>query len=208
MEEIIPGVLHWTAFHEDIGQEVHSYGVTGLGPVALIDPMVPAEGLGWFRRQARPEHIYLTNRLHYRGSGQFVKAFECTVWCHKAGLHEFGPRESVRGFEHGEELPGGVLALKVGALCPEETALLIPAGPGALALGDAVIREDEHLEFVPDSLMGNDPGAVKRGLKAALAKLLEQRFDCLLLAHGQPFVEGGKQALRRVTGRKGVTRHR
>ena len=46
MEEIIPQVFHWTTFHEDIGQEVHSYGVRDLGPVVLIDPMVPAEGLG------------------------------------------------------------------------------------------------------------------------------------------------------------------
>ena len=66
MKEIVPHIFHWTAVHPDIGQDVHSYCVTGLGPVILIDPLAPSDGLDWFRRHARPEHIYLTNRLHYR----------------------------------------------------------------------------------------------------------------------------------------------
>jgi hypothetical protein len=204
MEEIVPQLFHWTAFHPDIEQEVHSYCVAGLGLIILIDPMVPAEGLEWFRPAGGPLHIYLTNRLHYRDSDRFVEAFAVTVWCHVAGLHEFGTSQSVRGFEHGDELPGGVRALEVDALCPEETALLIPIGAGALALGDAVIRENAHLEFVPDSLMGDDPAEVKRGLKAAFSALLEQRFEHLLLAHGPPFVKGGKAALRRLVGRRGA----
>jgi hypothetical protein len=36
--------------------------------------MVPSDGLDWFRHHAKPEHIYLTNRLHYRGSSRFVGA--------------------------------------------------------------------------------------------------------------------------------------
>ncbi len=182
--------------HPDIGQEVHSYYVTGVGPGILIDPMVPDEGLDAIPREAKPEHILLTNRLHYRGCDRFVEAFGVTIWCHSAGLHEFEPRQKVNGFEHGDKLPGGVEALEVDALCPEETALLIPVGAGALAMGDAVIRENQHLEFVPDSLMGDDPAAVKRGLKAAFKGLLQHRFEHLLLAHGRPFVKGGKKALR------------
>jgi hypothetical protein len=197
MEEIVPHIFHWTTFHPDIEQDVHSYCVTGLGPVVLIDPMVPSDGLGWFERH-KPAHIYLTNRLHYRGSDRFAKEFGTKVWCHVAGLHEFAPRQKVNGFEHGDELPGGIVAMKVDALCPEETALLIPIGKGALAMGDAVIRENEHLEFVPDSLMGDDPEAVKLGLRAAFSALLDQRFEHLLLAHGRPFVKGGKDALRQI----------
>jgi len=201
MQEIVPHIFHWTAFHPDIEQEVHSYCVTGLGPVILIDPLAPSDGLDWFRRHARPEHIYLTNRLHYRSSDRFVEAFGVTVWCHSAGLHDFEPRQKVRGFEHGDELPGGVLALKVDALCPEETAFFIPVGAGALAMGDAVIRENEHLEFVPDELM-DDPEAVKRDLRSAFKELLKRQFEQLLLAHGQPIVKDGKEALRQFTGGK------
>lgn len=207
MKEIVPQIFHWTTFHPDIEQDVHSYCVTGLGPVILIDPMVPTNGLDWFHKQARPEHIYLTNRLHYRGSGQFGKAFGAKVWCHSAGLHEFTPEQKVRGFEHGDELPGGVLALKVDALCPEETALLIPVGVGALAMGDAVIRENEHPEFVPDDLMGDDPEAVKRELRNVFKELLKRHFEHLLLAHGRPILNGGKEALHRLANRKAAAAH-
>ncbi|HLX71531.1 MAG TPA: hypothetical protein VKV04_18110 [Verrucomicrobiae bacterium] len=207
MEEIVPHIFHWTAVHPDIEQEVHSYCVTGLGLVILIDPLVPPEGLDWFRRHARPEHIYLTNRLHYRNSDRFIEAFGVTVWCHSAGLHEFEARQKVRGFEHGQELPRGILALKVDALCPEETAFFIPVGAGALSMGDAVIRDNDHLEFVPDDLMGDDAEAVKQGLRSAFKELLKRPFEHLLLAHGQPIVKGGKEALRQFAGGK-VAAHR
>lgn len=202
MEEIVPHIFHWTAFHPDIGQDVHSYCVTGLGPVILIDPLAPPDGLDWFRRHARPEHIYLTNRLHYRSSNRFVETFGVTVWCHSAGLHEFEPRQKVHGFEHGDELPGGILALKVDALCAEETAFFIPVDAGALSMGDAVICENELLEFVSDDLMGDDAEAVKRGLRSAFKELLKRRFEHLLLAHGRPIVKGGKEALRQFAGGK------
>lgn len=202
MQKILPQVYHWTTFHEGIRQDVHSYCYAGPKFSVLIDPMVPSEGLDWFREQAKPEHVFLTNRLHYRGCGEFAKAFGVTVWCHSAGLHEFSPEQKVRGFEHGDELPGGIQALKVGSLCPEETALLLPRETGALALGDAVIRERDVLEFVPDELMGDDPVQVKRGLKSALAALLDQPFDHLLLAHGSPWLGGGKKALQKLVGSK------
>ena len=157
MQKILPQVFHWTTFHEGIRQDVHSYCYVGPKFSVLIDPMVPADGLDWFRKTAKPEHVFLTNRLHYRGCAEFVKAFGVTVWCHSAGLHEFTPGQKVRAFEHGAELPGGIRALKVGSLCPEETALLLPSETEALALGDAVIRENDVLEFVPDELMGDDP---------------------------------------------------
>ena len=37
---------------------------------------------------------------------------------------------------------------------------------------------------------------VKRGLKEALARIAELDFDHLLLAHGEPLVGDGKDALR------------
>jgi hypothetical protein len=82
-------------------------------------------------------------------------------------------------------------------------------GAGTLAIGDAVIRENEHLEFVPDSLMGDDPEGVKRGLRAAFSGLLKERSESLLLAHGRPFAQGGKEALRGIAhGKKRqVLRH-
>jgi hypothetical protein len=195
MQEILPGLFHWTTFHEGIGQDVHSYYIAGTEPAVLIDPRVPDEGLEWFEQGPKPEHIYLTNRLHYRHSDRFSKRFGATVWCHRAGLHHFGKRRPVKGFEHGEILPGGIGALAVGSLCPEETALHWSGDNGVISIGDAIIRGDTALAFVPDELMGDDPEAVKRGLRAAFQRHLALVFDSLLFAHGEPWIGGGKAAL-------------
>ncbi len=198
MREIFPGLYHWITFHEGIRSDVHSYYAEGLEPACLIDPRVPKEGTGWFGSHARPANVYLTNRHHYRHSDRFEKAFGCEVWCHEDGLHEFKKGEKVRSFEHGAKLPGGVRALAVAVLCPEETALLLPVGEGALALGDAVIRRGKSLGFVPDEYIGDDPAAVKRGLKEVFLGLAERKdFDHLLLAHGEPWIGGGREALRK-----------
>ena len=97
MEEIAPGIFHWTAFHDGIRQQVHSYYVPGSA--ALIDPMEPDEGLDWFAERTPPERILLSNRHHYRHTGRFVDRFGSRVLCHKAGLHEFHGGPAVEGFE-------------------------------------------------------------------------------------------------------------
>ena len=48
MDEIVPGVFHWTTIHERIGREVSSYYLAGPEGAVLIDPRVPDEGLAWF----------------------------------------------------------------------------------------------------------------------------------------------------------------
>ena len=202
MNEILPGVFHWTAVHPRIKIEVSSYYLASAA--ALFDPLLPAEGLDWFHPRVEPRHILLSNRHHYRHSAEFEQAFGCTVWCNRAGLHEFTRGERIRGFEPGDSLPGGIEAHEVGVICPDETALLLPGDASALVVADGVVRDaDGPLSFVPDPLLGgDDPEAVKRGLKQAYARLLELPFEHLLLAHGQPWLGGAKAALREfVEGR-------
>ena len=197
MQELLPGLFHWITFHEGIQEEVHSYYVAATEPPILIDPLVPAEGLEWFQTWKPPQYSYLTNRHHYRHSDRFARAFGTQVWCHEDGLHEFTKAQEVHAFRYGDVLPGGILALEVGVLCPEETALYFPAAGGVLAIGDAIIRSGDELGFVPDSLMGDNPEAVKRGLREVFRRHLERDFDHLLFAHGQPWVGGAKTALHR-----------
>jgi hypothetical protein len=189
MNEIQPGLLHWTAYHRGIGQDVHSYFHVPSG--TLLDPMEPLEGFDALG--GRPQRIVLTNRHHYRDSGQFG----CPVFCHEAGLHEFSG--GVEGIRWGDELAPGVVAHEVGVLCPEETAVQVG---NALALADALIRgRHGELGFVPDFLLGDDPDAVKAGLRERFHALAEElEFDALLLAHGEPMTTGGRAALRTFAG--------
>ena len=195
MREIMPGIHHWSGIHPRIRQPVSSYFLEEAQ--LLIDPLVPREGLEWFARRP-PQQIVLTNRHHYRQSDRFVAAFDCVVRCSEPGLHEFAGKREVEGFAFGEALAPGVTTVEVGAICPDETAVHIALGDGAIALADALVRPgDGPLLFVPDLLMGDDPAAVKRGLADSLRALLELPFDSLLLAHGEPLVGGAKRALRR-----------
>jgi hypothetical protein len=199
MNEVLPGVLHWTTFHEGIGAPVHSH--FAVEAAALIDPRVPAGGVEAVGRYGRPERILLSNRHHLRHSRQFADAFACAIRCHEAGLHEFGDDTDVHGFRFGDEVAPGIRALEMGALTPEDTVFHLQAGAGALLFADGLIRDaGGRLAFVPDKLMGDDPEEVKRGLRASLRALLEQDFDALLFAHGEPLPEGGRRALREFVG--------
>ena len=193
MQEIAPGLWHWTARHPHIGRQVSSYYL--LKERVLLDPLLPTHGTRWFsEHDAIPEHVLLTNRHHDRHSWKLRDAFGCEIHCIETGIHELAGRGPVTPFRFGDRLPGDVIVHEVGFISPDETALHIP-GHRALACADGVVRiSGGDLEFVPDHLM-NEPEHTKAGLLRAYRGLLELDFEHLLLAHGKPVVGDGKQAL-------------
>jgi hypothetical protein len=193
VQEIAPGLWHWTALHDHIQMDVSSYYLQEER--VLLDPVIPPAGLNWFERHGAPHHVLLTNRHHDRQAWRLREAFGCEVHCIRNGLHELDGRGAVTPFDFGDELPGGIVVHEVDAICPDETALYIPAH-GALACADGVVRwrAGDPLGFVPDDLM-DDPDDTKQGLRHAYRRLLELDFDLLLLAHGDPVVGGGQEAL-------------
>jgi glyoxylase-like metal-dependent hydrolase (beta-lactamase superfamily II) len=194
VNEILPGVFHWTARHPRIGAEVSSYFLAESG--TLLDPMVPPEaGLDWFDGEREARAIALTNRHHDRESEAFCDRFGIApVLVPESGLHEFAGKDlEVRGYAAGEEIVPGVLAHEVDAICPDDMALEIRSA-GALAMADGLVNYG-GIRFVSDGLMDNPP-ATKRGLVRSLEELLPVDFDTLLFAHGQPIVGNAKQALR------------
>ena len=202
MHEIAPGLFHWTAWHDGIHKEVSSYLVSEPG--VLIDPLLPADGfdgtdsLQWLAEHGPPKAILLTNRHHYRHSGRVADTFDLAVHASERGMQDFSPAQRVEPFHFGDRLPGGVIAHEVDAICPDETALEIPS-VRAVALADGLVRfsgPEGPLGFVPDSLMGDDPEAVKEGLHDSYTRLMTLDFDHLLLAHGLPAIGDGKEQLR------------
>ena len=194
MEEIAPGIWHWTARHPRIGVDVSSYFLAGLD--VLLDPLEPPnddrlDALG------PPMEILLTNRHHLRDSLALAERWGCTIRAPEPGMHEFSEGEPVEPYAFGDQLADGqITAHEVGVICPDEAALHIPSLK-ALAAADGVIRYTDEVHFVPDNLM-DEPEQTKKGLKTAYAKLAEELdFDNLLLAHGNPVIGGGREALRR-----------
>jgi hypothetical protein len=197
-KQIVRGLFHWTATHPEIRVRVSSYYLARER--VLIDPLLPSPGgLKWLERHGPPEHILLTNRLHSRHSARLVAAFGCTVWCPRSGLYDLGPELKARPFAPGDALPGGARAFEIGVLCPDESALLLPH-VRAMAVADGVVREGNGpLSFVPDDLLVDVPSQappVKQGLKAAYRRLAEEAFEHLLMAHGKPWLDDGRAALR------------
>ncbi len=209
MQEVLPGVFHWTAVHPHIHTQVSSYWLDDTG--VAIDPLTPPEvGLDWFAARLQPPlAVVLSNRHHYRHAGLLAERFGSPVLCNSAGLHEFTRGEPVEGFAVGDELPGPIVAMEIGAICPDETALHLPTHR-ALVLADGVVRGgpyggDGPLGFVPDSLM-DDPPATKRGLLVSCARLLEELdFEHLLLAHGGPVLGDGRALLQDMVQAGGRT---
>ena len=194
MEEIAPGIWHWTSEHPRWEIVVHSYHLPEERVV--IDPLASPEILDRLHEQGPPTDVVLTNRHHYRSSGELVERFGATVFCSRAGLHEFTHGERVEPFDVGDVLPGGIVVHEVGAICPDESALHIPERR-ALALADGAVRVEPGgpLAFVPDRFM-DDPERTKEGLRESYRRLAELDFEHLLLAHGDPIVGDGREALR------------
>ena len=190
MDEILPGVLHWTARHPAIEADVSSYYVAASQ--ALIDPLVEGrevDALG------PVSHVICTIGLHGRSTTEFGVPVSVPV----EGLHRWEDRDAdLAPYEDGDEVAPGIRAHRVGGIAPDDYALHVEDA-GALALGDALVHYGE-LRFVSDRLMGDDPEAVKRTTRARLRDLLDLEWDALLLAHGAPIPSGGKAALRDFLG--------
>jgi hypothetical protein len=193
MQELIPGVFRWTATHPRIGAEVSCHFVAGSGTV--IDPLLPDEGIEWFDGRD-PSRVALSNRHHLRHATRIAERFDCPILCHEDGLHEFDAGPEVQGYAFGDRLAEDVAALRMGAICPDDTVLRIEVGEGALLFADSLIHYEE-VGFVPDTLIGDDPDRVKSEIRANASALLDEDFDNLLFAHGEPLIGGGREALRR-----------
>jgi glyoxylase-like metal-dependent hydrolase (beta-lactamase superfamily II) len=187
MQEIAPGIQHWTARHPKIGIDVSSYWLPDIG--VLIDPLDVPDDVSDVRT------ILLTNRHHRRSSLEARERFGATVHVPQAGMHDW-EGDPVESYGPGDTLAGGAVTVhEVGSLCPDESALHIPS-VSALAVADGVIRYDRQLRFVPDSLM-DDPDDTKQGLKDAYARLADElEFENLLVAHGEPIAGRAREELR------------
>jgi hypothetical protein len=191
MQEILPGLYHWSTFHQPIGTMVSSY-YHEPAKVA-IDPKIPEQGLEAL--PSSPEQVVLTIGLHDRDAAKFAAAFDAPIRVPAPALERLGDSLAAEPFHDGEEIVPGVRAIAIGAIAPDEFALHIALGEGALAFADGLINYG-GLGFVPDNLLGEDAEQVKRGLIEAFRGLIDLEFDHLLFAHGDPLIGGGKAALR------------
>jgi hypothetical protein len=191
VDEIRPGLWHWTAPHPDWKpsdggpegweQEVSAYAYVADDALVLIDPLTVPPDLDDLRG-ARPTAVLLTCEWHQRSTPELARA----------GAAIFAPAFQIdrveaqaTPYDEAAALPGGVEVQGVGT--PEEAALWIPEHR-ALAVGDVLLGRAGGVRLQPDSWLGS--GVSPQAFRAGLRPLLGLPVEVLLLTHGGPVTEG------------------
>jgi len=192
MEELLPGVWHWSAPHPRIGFRVHSHWLSDAG--AVFDPIEPPEGMP--ELEPAPTRIVLGCRHHLRDAEGFAAGLGgVPILAPEAGMHEFAGDGAIGAYAVGEEVAPGVTAQPMGTIAPDDNVLHIRTrGEGLLLFADALLVWNGELSFQPDFLM-DDPERVKQDTVKRIEELLTLDFDHLLLAHGEPIIGRGRTAL-------------
>ena len=139
MEEILPGLVHWSAFHEGIERRVHSSFLCESG--TLLDPMQPEEGLDAIADAGPPQQIVLSSRHHFRDSAAYAERFQCPVLPNEAGLAYFQGEHTVRGFKFSEQLAADVRTRNLTRMLDEEFDARLFAYAGPVLAGGREMRE-------------------------------------------------------------------
>jgi len=214
--ELAPGLWRWTAPHpewtpDDGGpegweQDVAAYYCEAEGDLLLIDPIVPVdaaerdrfwEALDRDVARVGTPHVVLTGVWHLRSCEEVVARYPgARLW---APAGDDGDERLPPGlpatdeFRAGDLLPGGALPI-AGIIDGYAEALLWLPSHAALVSGDTLLGGGQAgVRLCPQSWReGTDTTVVRETLRQRLAGLPVER---ILVCHGEPVLEGGRQAL-------------
>jgi hypothetical protein len=184
VQRIDAGLWRWTGDHPDWTREKDWPQAVGCvyaevpDAIVLIDPLVPPEDRERFiealdrdvERVGRPVRIMLTVDWHARSSGELVDRYGATV---------------------GGARPAGVEAFPVEPV--DETLWWLPAH-GAIVAGDVLLGDGGGgIRVCPDSWL--EGRTTPEEIRAVLHPLLDLPVGRVLVSHGEPVIEGGRDAL-------------
>jgi hypothetical protein len=177
VQELRPGLWTWTGTHaswtekdEQWGPEVRSYAYDSGSCLVLFDPIAPPtllEGLV----EAQEVSVLLTAEWHRRSADDCVARF---------GAHVHASTD---------QPPADVE--QRATYYTDEVAYWIPRHC-ALVVGDAFLGENGFKlqdEWLP-------PGVTREQMHDGLRSLLELPVELVLVTHGAPVLEDGREALR------------
>jgi glyoxylase-like metal-dependent hydrolase (beta-lactamase superfamily II) len=197
-EELRPGLRTWTAYHEEWEKHVRGFAIVGSERLVLIDPLLAGDQwdeLAAMRGQSGLD-VLLTIHWHARSTVEIRKHHpDAAVWGYSPDREEIERRTPIdRGFEAGDPLPGGLVAI---AAPPRSEVVFWDPAHAALFSGDALLGDGEEgkgLHLAPKSWLGGDGSHAT--LRAALAPVLELPVELVLTAHGEMVLGGAPAALR------------
>lgn len=220
--EIRPGLWRWTAPHPEWKPEKGGPGgweqmvgcVYYEAPraVVLIDPLAPPEATReherfWsaldrdVARHGTPVVMFLANHYHERSVREVYERYEPTcgaaVWAHEAARGRVSC-PLTHTFHEGDALPGDIKAYGTPSLNEDEVVYYLPEHRAIVAADALIGAGGGKLQIPPASWAeGGEAGQARyrKEFRASLRRLLDVPLDMVLVSHGEPVLEGGRDAL-------------
>lgn len=212
VQEIAPRLWRWTGRHEEWEEDVGSVYYETEDGVVLVDPILPPEDEQRFLRHLDKEvhgqqvHVLVTVFWHTRDAAAMVERYGARVWAPARGKAAIARRAGTvtDAFRAGDQLPGDLQALPTARAA--EVVYWIPRH-GALVPGDVLLGEGAKgggtrragsagIRLCPESWLPEGKGHAE--LAASLRPLLELPVERVLVSHGEPVLEHGREALARM----------
>jgi len=191
LELVDDGIYHWRIHNSSIGGGVSSSHALVLEDACVfIDPVrLGDEALATL---PAPTVVALTARCHQRAAWRYRRDSGAEVWLPEDAAA--ADEEPDRRYAEGDELPGGLTAIRTPGPEWPHYSFLLERGPGVLFCSDLVLsRGGRELHFVPPQFH-EDPAATRHSVE----RLLDLPFAVLCLDHGAPIADDPKGALREL----------
>jgi hypothetical protein len=204
--ELVDGLWRWTARHPEwhpgeFGAEVAAYAVRADGVTLLIDPLLPEGGTRAAVLEALdgivdgPAAILVTIPYHARSSEELAARYGAAIHGHPATAKRLGDASAFRVAEPGAALPGGARAFAIGRPRRFELPMWLPS-QRAVVFGDAVVETGGELRVWAQSAVDEGRRRFHRErFNPTLEPLVGLDPRRVLVTHGEPVLEGGRDAL-------------
>ena len=214
VDQIAEGLWRWTTRHPEWTPD--QGGAEGWEPdvgcvyyeagdaVVLVDPLAPSEPAERDRfwkaldrdveRARKPVVVLLTVFWHERSAGEVVDRYRnAGLWAHERALEQLSAAVD-NPFTLGDPLPGGIAAIDANR---RDEVLYWIHEHRALVAGDVLLgAADGAVRVCPDSWLPEGVGGEE--FRALLRPLLELPVERVLVSHGEPVLENGREALARA----------
>jgi glyoxylase-like metal-dependent hydrolase (beta-lactamase superfamily II) len=186
VRDVAPGLWLWRQPHPDWDESagweppVSSFFVESRGERAVLDPLAPPPSARevWDRIEAAPPTMAIVLKPdHVRDVDLFVRWYGARAYGPRLFFRDNVPESELEWFEHGQELPGGFLALTDNRN-RLETPLYLPE-QRALVFADGMTAQDGPLRIW-------DTDHLEKRVLPELRAMLELPFEHVLVSHGDP----------------------
>ena len=218
--DIAPAIVRWTTAHPEWrtqiewGRTVASYALSG-GPgengwLALVDPLLPAEGdehadevlgrLDGLAAAAGRLEILISIHYHIRSGEKLLRRYRdrmpVRLWANKTTARRMDDPGALQVIDnaHGPaEIAGVAVAYPIGNPRRTETPLYFP-DLKALAFGDTIVTVGGRARIWQQG--PHSKAWFREKFLPTLRPLLALDVTTLLITHGEAIVEGGAEQLR------------